>query len=206
MTAILLVAACAVVVALGMWSFRQAYFAERPMRLWGTDFPDAAAVAEVLAGRTDLRAQQAPEGTDWLGHFFLAPAWVFWGDLRSGRAETRLSRWSLVGSLDVHEVRVQLGPDQVRASAKLSKASQLWARAAAPLEQQEGLRWFHPVGSTRWVEAVARLQSLFAAGAEEVRVEAGELVATVPLVVLTPQKLAVLLFALEALTTHLERD
>lgn len=206
MTVFLIVAACAVALALGMWSFRRGYLAERPMRLWDADFMDAASVAQALGQRAGLYAEQAPPGTAWVGNFFLAPVWLFWGDLRSGRPETRLSRWALRGSLGARELHVQLGPDEVRAAVKLEKASPLWARAQAALEQQEGLRPFHPVGSPRWVEATTRLKSLFASGADEVRVANGRLVATAPLATLSPERLPVLLLALEALASHLERD
>ena len=204
MTVFLVVGAAAVSLALGMWAFRRAYFTERPMRLWSTDFPDAGAVAHALGQRAGLRAEQAPAGSDWIGNFFLAPVWLFWGDLRSGRAETRLSRWRLVGAPAGRELRVQLGPDRVRAAAKLDRAVPLWARTHEALEQQEGLRPFHPVGSPRWVEATTRLRALFAGGADEVRVHGSELTATAALATLSPEKLQVLLFALEALASHLE--
>jgi hypothetical protein len=78
--------------------YRASFLRERPFTHRGVEYPHATALAHQLGEAATLAPAQAPPGLDWIADFFLAPVWLFWGDLRSRRPVNRLRRWRLDGT------------------------------------------------------------------------------------------------------------
>jgi hypothetical protein len=177
--------------------YRTSFLRERPFTHRGVEYPHATALAHQLGEASALAPAQAPPGLDWIADFFLAPVWLFWGDLRSRRPVNRLRRWRLDGTRPSGLAAfVQLGPDLVQLGLVIAAPS-CKAVAGVALDQQEELRVLHPVGSERWQRGAAALTRLFALGALEVRGSA-TLTATFPLGVIDRAHLVDQLDALEA--------
>jgi hypothetical protein len=167
--------------------YRRARDLEEPVFVWRREWASAAEAVSALASATGLTRERAPEHWRWLRTFLLAPIWLFWGPMTSMRSEIRLARWRLVGARPGgRTLRIELPSERAQLSVACETRASLWASARRdgaswPLEEQEGLRFLHPVGDVRWRAGTALIRVAFELGLDRVRVEDGALRAEVEL-------------------------
>ncbi len=201
-----------VVLALSIAGYRRDRDKDELVRLWRRDWPSAAEAASALASATGLHCERAPARFGWLRTFLLAPIWLFWGPMTSMTPEGRLMRWRLTGARPSgRALHIELCSGYAELSLKCEARASLWASATRDgaswsLEEQEGLRLMHPIGSARWQEGTTLLRAAFAVGLDRLRLENGALLAKVDLDerAPTPEEYPRVLDALESLTRWIE--
>jgi hypothetical protein len=189
---------------------------ERPLRLWGREWAGPHAAAQGFADATELSLHERPTTLRWIGSFFLSPVWLLWGDTfgsESLRPGTQLVRWWVEGKgANGRQRRVDLDQQYATFSLSCETTHTLWTSAHRDgsqrrLEQEEGLRLLHPIGSERWRSGAPLIERIFALGLDRLQLADGRLSARVSLSDAGPPLEAYLgLFAaLDELATWVER-
>ncbi len=189
-------------VGLSIWQWRE-QDREHPIELWKQRYPGPEAIFIELGAALGLARERQRGDLRWLGKVFLTPVWFFWGALRAQRPEQQLLRWRLVGARDGRAATVFLDAEGATLGVAGAMPA-LWVTPDAPLDQQEGLRALHPVGSERWWKSTRIIQALFALGAGSLRTDDVALHARVVLDALAPSSRRALVAKLMDLVRVLE--
>jgi hypothetical protein len=175
------------VLAVSTVLYRQARIKDDPVLLWHRAWTSGAEAAAFLAAACHLTREARSLKWSWLTDLLLAPIFVFWGPMTSMLPERALARWRLVGARPGgRSLRIDMPAGRANLSIACVSDAAFWVSASRdgadwPLEEQEGVRLLHPVGSRRWQDGTALIRSAFALGIDRVRAEDGRLLADVEL-------------------------